>query len=78
MVLALVASDLKAYILEATRTWHVQHEFSGCVCEIVFIRHKDNVLTRGYNKNQIKAVFRVCLPNYGPGQRCPWCLETTM
>ena len=33
MVLALLGSDLKAYILEAGRTWHVQHKVSDCSCE---------------------------------------------
>ena len=26
-------SDLKAYILEATSIWHVQHEVSDCICD---------------------------------------------
>ena len=59
MVLALVGSDLKAYILEATRTLHLQHEFSDFICDIVFIRHKDKFLTIGCDKNQLRAVFRV-------------------
>ena len=46
MVSDLLGSDLKAYISEATRTWHVQHEFSDCRCDIVFVRHKDNFLTK--------------------------------
>ena len=50
MVQALLGSDLKACMLEATRTWHVQHEFSDCRCDIVFIRYKDNFLTRGATK----------------------------
>ena len=49
-VLDLLGSDLKAYILEATRTWHVQHEFSNCRCDIVFVTHKDNFLRRGATK----------------------------
>ena len=53
MVLPVVGSDLKAFVLEAARTWHVQHEFSDCICDIVFIRHKDDFLTMGCNKNQI-------------------------
>ena len=64
MVLALVGSDLKAYTLEATRTWHFQHEFSDCICDVVFIRNKDNFLTKGCNKNKIEAAFRVWLPDY--------------
>ena len=28
MARVLLGSDLKAYVLEATTTWHVQHEFS--------------------------------------------------
>ena len=28
---------LKAYILEATRAWHIQHEFFDCKCDIVCI-----------------------------------------
>ena len=54
MVLGLSGSDLKAYTLEATRTWHVQHEFSDFRCDIVFIRHKDNILTRGVTKIKSK------------------------
>ena len=42
--------DLKAYILEPTGTWHVQHEFSDCRCDTVFIWYNDNFLTRGWNK----------------------------
>ena len=38
--------SLKAYILQATKIWHVQHEFSDYICDIVFIRHKDNFLIR--------------------------------
>ena len=53
MVLDLLGSDLKDYILETTRTWHVQHEFSDCRCDIVFVRHKDDFLARGCNKNQM-------------------------
>ena len=40
-------SDFKAYILEATRTWQVQHEFSDCRCDTVCIWYNDNFLTRG-------------------------------
>ena len=40
-------SDLKVYILEATRTWHGQHEFSDCRCYIACILHNNNVLMRG-------------------------------
>ena len=54
MLLALVGSDLKAYILEATWTWCVWHEFSDCTCDIVFIRHKDNFLTRDATKLKSK------------------------
>ena len=42
----------KAYILEATRTWHVQHEFSDCRCDMICFRYKDNFLTSGCNKNK--------------------------
>ena len=31
MVLAQLGSDLKAYILEATRAWHAQHEFADVI-----------------------------------------------
>ena len=40
MVLELLGSDLKAYVLGATRTSHVQREFSDCRCDIVSVRHK--------------------------------------
>ena len=53
MDLALVDLDLKAYILDATWTWHVQNKFSDCISDIVFIRYRDNFLTRGCNKNQM-------------------------
>ena len=55
---------LKAYVLEVTGTSHIKHEFSNCRCDIVFIRCKDNFLTRGCSKNQILAVLRVW-PLYG-------------
>ena len=29
--LSFFGPDLKVYILEATRTWHVQHEFFDCI-----------------------------------------------
>ena len=35
-------SDLKAYTLEATRTWHVQNEFSDCRCDTVCIWYNDS------------------------------------
>ena len=41
---------LRAYILETTRRWHIQHEFSDCRCDIVCIWYNDNFLTRGYRK----------------------------
>ena len=37
---ACTRTSLKAYILEATKAWNVQHEFSDLICDIVFIRHK--------------------------------------
>ena len=58
MILALVDSDLKTYVLEATRTWHVQHEFSNCVCDLVFIRHKDNFLTGGMKQTSNLCSFQ--------------------
>ena len=45
-----LSSDLKAYILEATRTWPAQHEYSYCRYGIVFVRYKDKFLTRGATK----------------------------
>ena len=53
MVLASVGSDLKAYILEATGTWHVQHESFDGRGDIVSIRRKENFLPKECNKNQI-------------------------
>ena len=35
-----LGSDSGAYILEATRTWHVQHEFSYCRYDIVLLDTK--------------------------------------
>ena len=46
-------SDLKAFILEVTKAWHVQHEFSDCRCDTVYIWYSDIFLTRGWNRNQI-------------------------
>ena len=54
MICALSGSDLKAYILEATRTWHIQHEFSDCRCDKVCIWYNDNFLTRECSKIKSK------------------------
>ena len=43
---------LLAYILEAARTWHVQHEFSDCRCDIVCIWYNDNFITKYNSKNK--------------------------
>ena len=52
--LSTFGSDLKAYILEATRTWYVHHhQFSDFKRDTVCIWYNDNLLTRGWNKNQI-------------------------
>ena len=45
--------------MEATRTWHIQHEFSDCRCDVVCIWYNDNFFTTECNKNQIQAVFRI-------------------
>ena len=50
---ALLGSDVKAYIMEVTRTWHVQHEFSDCRCDIACIWCNENFLTKRYIKNEI-------------------------
>ena len=54
--------DLKAFILEAIRTWHVQHELADHKCDTVCFWYND-FLSRGWNKNQIQAVLRVWLPD---------------
>ena len=51
---ALLCSYLKAYMLEATRTWHIQHEFSDWRCDIVCIWCNDNFLTSGSAKIKSK------------------------
>ena len=38
---ALLCSYLKAYILEATRTWYIQHEFSDC--NLKFFQNFENL-----------------------------------
>ena len=43
MVLALLESDLKTYIVEATGTWHAQHKFSDERCDIAFGWHIQSV-----------------------------------
>ena len=54
----------KGYSLEASRTWHIQHEFSDSRCDIDCVWHNDNFLTRECSKNQIQAVFQCWLPGY--------------
>ena len=44
-------SDLKAYVLEATKTWHVQHKLCDCRCDTVIFWYNDNVLTRVMEQN---------------------------
>ena len=51
-----------AYILGATRTWHVQHEFSDCRRDIVFVRHKDNLLTREVQQKSKLSSFQSLAP----------------
>ena len=63
MVSDLQGSDLKGYILEATRTWYEQHEFSDCRCDIVFVRHKDNFLTRSAAKSNLSSFQSLALCN---------------
>ena len=46
-------SGLKAYILEATRTWQVQHEFYDSRSNIVCLWYNNNFLRREWNKNQV-------------------------
>ena len=41
--LSLFGSDLKACVLEATRTWYVHHEFSDCRCDTVCIWYKAEI-----------------------------------
>ena len=53
-------SELKAYILEATRTWYAHHEFSDSRCDTVCIWYNENFLgTRGWNKTQIYIISRI-------------------
>ena len=55
---ALLGSDLKVHILEATTTWHVQHEVSDCRCDVVCIWYNDNFLRQGCSR----VVFWIWLP----------------
>ena len=59
MVLALFGSDLKACILEAAKTLHVQHEFYDCRCDIVKI-----TFSQGGAKKSDLSSFQVWLPDY--------------
>ena len=63
-----MSSDLKAYILDATRAWHVQHEFSDCRCDIVCIWCNDKFLTGGAAKIKSKqfSEFGSRLMDYSP------------
>ena len=49
-----VGLKFKSLYLEATRSWHVQHEFSDCRCDIVFVRHKEIFLTIGLKKSKLR------------------------
>ena len=40
-------SDLKAYMLEATGTWYVRHEFSDCRRDTVCIWYNDKRSYKG-------------------------------
>ena len=50
---------LKAKILEAARTLHIQNEFSGCRCGMVCIWYYDNFITKGCSKHQIYEQFLI-------------------
>ena len=54
-------SDVKAHIVEAARTWHVEHEFSDCRYNIVFIKVKQfsefGSLTI-FSLSKIKSLFK--------------------
>ena len=41
-------------MLEATRTWCIQHEFSDCRCDIVYIWYNDKFLKKGAAKFKSK------------------------
>ena len=45
---------LKTYVLEATRTWYIEHEFSDCRCDIVCIWYNVKFLERGAAKFKSK------------------------
>ena len=51
-----------AYILEATSTWHIQHEFYDCRCDIVCIWYNDNFLTRGVQQKSNLSSFQSLAP----------------
>ena len=40
VVLILTEAYIKN-VLEATRTWYIQHEFSGYICDIICVWHND-------------------------------------
>ena len=49
-----VGLRFKGYIFEATRTWHVQHEFFDCRCDIVPSETKITFSRRGVTKIKSK------------------------
>ena len=44
----------KGLSLEATRSWHIQHEFCECRCDIVCIWYNDNFSQGGAAKMKSK------------------------
>ena len=52
----------KANILEAARTWHIQHEFFDCRFDIVGIMYNNNFLTRGCSKKSNPSSFHSLAP----------------
>ena len=50
----LCCAHIKRHILEATRTWYIQHEFSDCKCDIVRIWYNDKFLKKGAGKFKSK------------------------
>ena len=62
MVGALLGSAFKAYILEATRTLHIQHEFSDCKCDS-FLSDTTMVFPQG-GATKIKSKAQFIRPDW--------------
>ena len=73
MVWTVLASDLMAYMSEATRNWHVQHWFSHCGCDTASFKWKINFLRGRCNRSSKKSIWLLdCCFREGVG-----CIEAS-